>query len=94
MLHALQQASNVHLLSGSFTQDKLIPLLQEHGISYLGLFDSMQAAFDSATTAASEDLSVHETVAVILSPGAASFGLFLHEFDRGDQFRSCVSALA
>lgn len=94
MLHALQQASNVHLLSGSFTQDKLIPLLQEHGISYLGPFDSMQAAFDSATTAASEDLSVHETVAVILSPGAASFGLFLHEFDRGDQFRSCVSALA
>jgi len=26
-------------------------------------------------------------VAVILSPGSASFGLFKHEFDRGDQFR-------
>lgn len=30
---------------------------------------------------------------IILSPGAASFGLFLHEFDRGDQFRRIVKAL-
>jgi len=31
--------------------------------------------------------------AVLLSPGAASFGLFLHEFDRGDQFTRAVKAL-
>jgi len=30
---------------------------------------------------------------VLLSPGAASFGLFLHEFDRGDQFVAEVKAL-
>ena len=30
---------------------------------------------------------------VLLSPGATSFGLFLHEFDRGDTFREAVSAL-
>lgn len=30
---------------------------------------------------------------VLLSPGATSFGLFLHEFDRGDQFRQAVLAL-
>lgn len=30
---------------------------------------------------------------VLLSPGAASFGLFKHEYDRGDQFRSFVYAL-
>ena len=30
---------------------------------------------------------------VLLSPGAASFELFAHEFDRGDQFRSIVTAL-
>ena len=30
---------------------------------------------------------------VLLSPGAASFGLFLHEFDRGDQFNQAVSLL-
>lgn len=30
---------------------------------------------------------------VLLSPGATSFGLFQHEFDRGDQFRRSVLAL-
>ena len=30
---------------------------------------------------------------VLLSPGAASFGLFKNEFDRGDQFREQVRAL-
>lgn len=30
---------------------------------------------------------------VLLSPGTASFGLFLNEFDRGDQFRSAVNKL-
>jgi len=31
---------------------------------------------------------------VLLSPGAASFGLFKNEFDRGDQFREQVQALS
>ncbi len=31
---------------------------------------------------------------VLLSPGATSFGLFQHEFDRGDQFRQAVLELA
>lgn len=31
---------------------------------------------------------------VVLSPGAASFNLFLNEFDRGDQFKQAVEALA
>lgn len=30
---------------------------------------------------------------IVLSPGAASFGLFVHEFDRGDQFIREVKAL-
>lgn len=30
---------------------------------------------------------------VLLSPGAASFGLFVNEFDRGDRFREAVRAL-
>jgi UDP-N-acetylmuramoylalanine--D-glutamate ligase len=30
---------------------------------------------------------------VLLSPGAASFGLFLNEFDRGDKFRAAVKEL-
>ena len=31
--------------------------------------------------------------AVLLSPGAASFGLFKHEFDRGEQFVRAVRRL-
>jgi UDP-N-acetylmuramoylalanine-D-glutamate ligase len=30
---------------------------------------------------------------VLLSPGAASFGVFQNEFDRGDQFRAAVERL-
>jgi len=30
---------------------------------------------------------------ILLSPGAASFGLFLNEFDRGDKFRDAVNKL-
>lgn len=30
---------------------------------------------------------------VLLSPGAASFGMFLHEFDRGERFAKAVKAL-
>nr|MDQ6908689.1 UDP-N-acetylmuramoyl-L-alanine--D-glutamate ligase [Chloroflexota bacterium] len=30
---------------------------------------------------------------VLLSPGAASFGVFQNEFDRGDQFRVAVARL-
>lgn len=30
---------------------------------------------------------------VLLSPGAASFGMFLNEFDRGDQFKKAVTSL-
>ena len=31
---------------------------------------------------------------VLLSPACASFGLFLNEFDRGDQFNHAVRAIA
>jgi UDP-N-acetylmuramoylalanine--D-glutamate ligase len=31
--------------------------------------------------------------AIVLSPGAASFGLFLHEFDRGEKFVAAVRRL-
>lgn len=37
--------------------------------------------------------SANENDIVLLSPGATSFGLFKHEFDRGDKFRQAVQDL-
>jgi len=49
---------------------------------------SMQEAVEKAKALAkSGDI-------VLLSPGATSFGLFQHEFDRGDQFREAVNKLS
>ena len=49
--------------------------------------DSMQNAVTHAARVAQQG------DVVLLSPGATSFGLFNHEFDRGDQFRNTVLAL-
>jgi len=87
MLNAVMGASAVYLLNGSFTVNKLIPMLQREGIAYYGPYNSMQEAFETAHQRAQVDTAMLPNVAVILSPGSASFGLFKHEFDRGDQFR-------
>jgi len=52
-----------------------------------GPYDSLPHAIERARAAAAPgDL-------VLLSPGFTSFGMFLNEFDRGDQFRALVQAL-
>lgn len=48
---------------------------------------SMQEAVQVAQSAAQPGDTV------LLSPGATSFGLFAHEFDRGDQYKQAVAAL-
>ena len=50
-------------------------------------FDSMEKAVIRA-----KNISGPGDV-VLLSPGAASFGLFLNEFDRGEKFREAVGKL-
>ena len=50
-------------------------------------FDSMEKAVVRAKNIAGP------SDVVLLSPGAASFGLFLNEFDRGDKFREAVEGL-
>ena len=52
-----------------------------------GPFDSMTDAVRAAATVAPKG------AVVLLSPGCASFGLFVDEFDRGEQFRAAVRAL-
>lgn len=81
---------NVILLKGNATENLLfkikknIPEGKEFDIK---IVDSMQEAVELA-------VGYGEAGDVILlSPGTASFGLFLNEFDRGDKFREAVNGL-
>jgi UDP-N-acetylmuramoylalanine--D-glutamate ligase len=75
------------LLAGTGS-DKLRSMLDAEAIPYQGPRDSAEAAARSAVDAA-------ETGdAVVLSPGCASFGMFLNEFDRGRKWKEAVSGLS
>jgi len=73
------------MLKGS-ASDTWIPRLRSLGVEVEGPFDTMDAAVKTAIKTAEPGDSV------LLSPGATSFGMFLHEFKRGDAFKkSCRS---
>ncbi len=74
------------LLGGSAT-DRLLPVLKQKGWTWSGPFRTMKEAV-SVLLEASRPGDV-----VLLSPGAASFELFLNEFDRGRQFQNAVREL-
>lgn len=85
-----QKTKALVLLSGSATDKLLVEIkknLADSDEKQLEIVDSMDAAVAKAQEfAQSGDV-------VLLSPGAASFGLFLNEFDRGDKFRLAVKKL-
>ncbi len=78
-------ATAIVLLEGTGTE-KLMPLLAEQGMPWKGPFNSLEAAVAAA------DEIAQPGQAVLLSPGCASFGMFLHEFDRGKKFKEAVRA--
>jgi UDP-N-acetylmuramoylalanine--D-glutamate ligase len=89
---AATRARRIILLKGSATEAFAADLraaAQAHGLPdpIEGIFDNFAAAIQRA-----RELAAPGDV-VLLSPGFTSFGLFLHEFDRGDQFRALVRAL-
>lgn len=71
------------LLPGSGS-DKLMPLLAAKGLSWQGPVDSAEAALAAAWKASAPG------DVILLSPGCASFGLFLNEFDRGRKWKAAV----
>lgn len=79
-----QKPKAVIFLPGVATDKILAALLTDKKYE---VADSMEKAVKLAKSMAqSGDI-------VLLSPGAASFGLFLNEFDRGEKFRQAVRAL-
>jgi UDP-N-acetylmuramoylalanine--D-glutamate ligase len=81
---AAPRAKAIILLAGTGS-DKLRVLLDKAGVPYQGPWDSMDGALRSALSAASAG------DVVVLSPGCASFGMFLNEFDRGRKWKEAVS---
>jgi UDP-N-acetylmuramoylalanine--D-glutamate ligase len=82
---AFGAAKALVLLAGSGT-DRLIPILEARGISWKGPYDDLDEAIREAGSLA------RPGSVVLLSPGCASFGMFLHEFDRGRKFKERVRA--
>jgi UDP-N-acetylmuramoylalanine--D-glutamate ligase len=83
MVEAARRAKALILLAGTGS-GKFAGLLRAAGVSFQGPFDSINAAATAARKAA-----VPGDV-VILSPGCASFGMFLNEFDRGKKWKDAV----
>jgi UDP-N-acetylmuramoylalanine--D-glutamate ligase len=87
LVKAAGKAASIILLEGSGSE-KLTRLLGEAGINYSGPFDNLE----NAVRCAAEKAAKGSVVA--LSPGCASFGMFLNEFDRGRKWKDAVTKMA
>ncbi len=78
-----RSVDELHLLSGSATE-KIIPILEDEGLLWYGPHNSLEACLDSVIRGCVPGTTV------LFSPGCASFGMFLNEFDRGRRFKEMV----
>jgi len=86
----VQKTKHAILLKGNATEkiiDEIRKIAGNDFVQLIEIVDSMDAAVLIAQKKAQKN------DVVVLSPGAASFGLFLNEFDRGDKFREAVKKL-
>ncbi|MCL2440952.1 MAG: UDP-N-acetylmuramoyl-L-alanine--D-glutamate ligase [Treponema sp.] len=86
LVNAAKKVKTLILLAGTGSE-KLSQLLDEKGIPYHGPFDNLNEAVR---------LAVNKAVSgdnITLSPGCASFGMFLNEFDRGLKWKEAVKKL-
>ena len=79
------QAKAIILLDGS-ASEKIRALLTGANIGCLGPFNLEKAVITALETVKPGDR-------VVLSPGCTSFGMFLNEFDRGNQWKETVRRL-
>ena len=87
LVKAAPQAVEIVLLAGTGS-DKLAKLLTDNNISFNGPFDDLDMAVRCALNAAKPGCGIAYNIA--LSPGCASFGMFLNEFDRGRRWKEAV----
>jgi UDP-N-acetylmuramoylalanine--D-glutamate ligase len=86
MGEAYRRAEAIVLIEGSATV-KIRRLLDEEQIAYTGPWDTLEGAVREAVRLA------FPGAAILFSPGCASFGMFLNEFDRGRKFKAAVRTL-
>lgn len=84
-----KKAKNIVFLAGEST-DKIIEELQKEDKNKKTEFKIVNS-MEKAVELARQEAQAGDVV--LLSPGASSFGLFVNEFDRGDQFREIVKKL-
>ncbi|MDX9913440.1 MAG: UDP-N-acetylmuramoyl-L-alanine--D-glutamate ligase [Candidatus Moranbacteria bacterium] len=85
-----EKVKGIIFLKGNATEkliEKLIKNTPDREHKRFEIFDSMDKAVEEAARVADRG------DVVLLSPGAASFGLFENEFDRGDKFKRAVKNL-
>jgi len=92
LIYSLKKVQSVTLLDGTFTKNKLIPFLEDNNITYFGPYTSMKDAIFKANENAKKDSSSNMKI-ILLSPGSASFDLFINEFDRGNQFKKIAKEI-
>lgn len=88
MKAALDGVASIHLLNGSFTDNKLIPFLKENSLAFYGPFTSMEEAVMSAMSCLGTDSHVMQVV--LLSPGVPALYFYKNEFYRDDCFRAAI----
>ena len=85
-----EKVKGLVLLKGEATEKLLAEFKKcatESFLAEIVVVDSMDKALETANVFASDgDI-------ILLSPGAASFGLFANEFDRGDKFKEAVKKM-
>jgi len=90
---AIARAKHIILLAGN-ASDAFAEALRKAAAAQGQADDLVEGPYDSLPHAIERArAAVAPGDVVLLSPGFTSFGMFLNEFDRGDQFRALVQAL-